>query len=73
MKYFGVNLKIFSSLHLQKDGACDVINRMVEHYLKLYFSYHQDGCDMIMQSAEFPYNSSISKYFGMSPFEVELG
>jgi len=73
MELFGVKLKMSSSRHPQTDGASEVMNRMVENYLRCYCSYHQDDWDTLLPSAEFAYNSAISADLGSSPFEVDLG
>ncbi len=55
------------------DGASEVMKRMVEKYLRCYCSYHPCDWNELLYSAEFPYNSAISEYFGMTPFEMDLG
>ncbi len=57
----------------QTDGASEVMNRMVENYLRCYCSYHENDWDDLLSSAELAYNSAISDDLGMSPFEVDLG
>lgn len=69
MKLCGAQLKMSSSRHPQTDGASEVMNRMVENYIRCYCSYHQDDWDVFLPAAEFAYNSAISDDLGMSPFE----
>ena len=73
MKLSGIQLKMSSSRHPQTDGASEIMNRMVENYLRCYCSYHQDNWDELLPAAEFSYNSSVSEDLGMSPFELDLG
>jgi len=73
MKLAGVQLKMSSSRHPQTDGASEIMNRMVENYLRCYCSYHQDDWDEMLPAAEFAYNSAVSEDLGMSPFELDLG
>ncbi len=73
MDLCGEKLKMSSSRHPQSDGASEVMNRMVENYLRCYSSYHQNDWDELLSSAEFAYNSAISDDLGMPPFEMDLG
>jgi len=73
MELCGVKLKMSTSRHPQTDGASEVMNRMVENYLRCYCSYHQDDWDELLPSAEFAYNSSVSEDLSISPFELDLG
>ena len=69
----GVKLKMSTSHHPQTDGASEVMNRMIENYLRCFCSYSQDDWDELLASAEFAYNSAVSDDLGLSPFEVDLG
>jgi len=73
MELCGIQLKMSSSRHPQTDGASEIMNRMVENYLRCYCSYHQDDWDELLPAAEFAYNSAVTEDLGMSPFEVDLG
>lgn len=48
------------------------MNRIVEKYLRCYFSSNQDDWDGLLTGAEFIYNSAVSDDLGTYPFEVEL-
>ena len=73
MELCGVKLKMSSSRHPQTDGSSEIMNRMVENYLRCYCNYHQNDWDELLPGAEFAYNSSISEDLGMTPFEIDLG
>lgn len=73
MELSGVQLKMSSSRHPQTDGSSEIMNRMIENYLRCYCNYHQDNWDELLASAEFAYNSSVSEDVGTSPFELDLG
>ena len=62
-----------SSRHPQTDGASEIMNRMIENYLRCYCSYHQNNWDELLPAAEFSYNSAVSDDLGESPFEADLG
>jgi hypothetical protein len=68
-----VKLNISTSRHPQTDFSSDIVNLMLEDYLRRYFSYRQDDWADLLLSAEFAYNSAVSDDLGMSPFEVDLG
>ena len=59
--------------HPQTDGASEVMNRMLENYLRRYCSYRQDDWGTLLPAAEFAYNSAVSHDLGTSPFEIDLG
>lgn len=73
MDLCGVKLKMSTSRHPQTDGSSEIMNRMLENYLRCYCSYRQDDWAELLPSAEFAYNSAISEDLGTSPFEVDLG
>ena len=73
MELCGVKLKMSTSRHPQTDGASEIMNRMVENYIRCYCSYHQNDWDELLPAAEFAYNSAITEDLGMSPFEMDLG
>ena len=73
MELCGYKLKMSSSRHPQTDGSSEIMNRLVENYLRCYCNYHQDNWDELLPAAEFAYNSAISEHLCMSPFEMDLG
>lgn len=73
MSLCGIRLQMSSSHHPQTDGASEVMNRMVENYLRCYCSLRQDDWDVLLPAAEFAYNSAETLDLGSSPFEIDLG
>ena len=73
MELCGIKLKMSTSRHPQTDGASEIMNRMVENYLRCYCNYHQNDWDELLPAAEYAYNSAVSEDLGMSPFEMDLG
>ena len=59
--------------HPQTDGATEIMNRMVENYLRCYCSYHQNDWDELLSAATFAYHSAVTDDLGMSPFELDFG
>lgn len=73
MSLCGVKRQMSSTHHPQTDGASEVMNRMVENYLRCYCSLRQDDWDEFLPSAEFAYNSARSEELQATPFEIDLG
>eukprot|EP00737_Agarophyton_chilense_P002170 gb/GEZJ01002467.1/.p1 GENE.gb/GEZJ01002467.1/~~gb/GEZJ01002467.1/.p1 ORF type:complete len:321 (-),score=19.04 gb/GEZJ01002467.1/:658-1620(-) len=73
MDLCGVESRMSSARHPQTDGASEVMNRMIEKYIRCFCSFEQTDWDLLLPSAEFAYNSAASEDLGMSPFEVDLG
>ena len=73
MKLCGDKLKMSTSKHPQTDRAKEIMNRLVEYYLRFYCSYHQNDWDKPLPAAEFAYNSAVTDDLGVSPFELDLG
>ena len=73
MEMLNIKLNRPTSYHPQTDGSSEIMNRMVENYIRCYCSYNQDDWDDLLPAAEFAYNSSVSESLGMSPFELDLG
>lgn len=64
---------MFSERHPQIDGASDVMNRMVENYIRWFCSFGQTDWDLLLPSAQFAYNPAVSDDIDMSPFEFDQG
>lgn len=73
MKNYAVKLRMSSVKHPHTDGATDVINRMVENYIRCFCNYEQNDWDLFLSCAEFAYNSAVPEDLGLCPFEVDLG
>eukprot|EP00171_Calliarthron_tuberculosum_P007413 IDg7413t1 len=69
----GVSLCMSTSHHPQTDGASEIMNRMVENFLRCYCSYLQRDWDELLIAAEFAYNSAHVESLGTTPFELDLG
>ncbi len=58
MKLCGVKLKLSTSNHPQTDGSSEIMNRLVENFLRCYCNLKQDDWDKFITAAEFSYNSA---------------
>lgn len=70
---WGIRLKMSSSHHLQTDGSSEIMDSMIENYLRCYCAHHDWDWDSLLTSAEFAYNSSVFESAGRSPFYLDLG
>lgn len=68
-----IRLKMSTTNHPQTDGQSEVMNRIVEDYLRIYCNYRQDDWDEHLPAAEFSYSSSKFHATGLTPFEMDLG
>lgn len=73
MSRCGIRTQMSSTHHPQTDGSSEIMNRMVENYLRCYCSLRQDDWDELLPAAEFSYNSSKSEELQATPFEIDLG
>lgn len=73
MKLAGVSLKMFSSHHPQTDGSTEIMNKMVENYLRYFVNYHQNDWDEHLISAKVAYNSAFLEDHRHSPYFLDLG
>jgi len=72
-RLLGISLLQSTAFHPQTDGQSEVMNRMVETYLRSYCSFHQDDWDLHLPLAEFSYSSAAHALTGVSPFVLDLG
>ncbi|CAM8887799.1 unnamed protein product [Rhodiola kirilowii] len=69
----GTTLSHSSAYHPQSDGQTEVINRILEDYLRCYVAEAQNKWVDFLHWAEFHYNSAKHSGLGTSPFEVVCG
>eukprot|EP00171_Calliarthron_tuberculosum_P016938 IDg16938t1 len=67
-KLLDIDLKMSTADHPQTDGQSEILNRMVETYLRLFCNYRQDDWDENLAAAEFSFSSSVMESTGYTPF-----
>ncbi|KAL5842626.1 hypothetical protein ACOSQ3_013229 [Xanthoceras sorbifolium] len=72
-KLQGTKLKASSSYHPQIDGQTEVVNRILEQYLRCYCHSEQGRWKEYIPWAEYWYNTTHHAAINMSPFEVIYG
>ena len=69
----GVKINLSSAHHPETDGSTEVVNQVIEQYLRIYCSYHQDDWISLLPLAEFTYNNSVTAQSQTSPFFANYG
>ncbi|KAH9674643.1 Endonuclease [Citrus sinensis] len=72
-KMLGTDLKFSTSFHPQTDGQTELINSLLEMYLRHYVSAHQRDWAKLLHIAQFSYNLQGSEATSKSPFEIIMG
>ena len=73
MNLAGVKLSMSSSHHPQTNGSSEIMNKMIENYLRCFVNFRQDDWDEYLISAEVAYNSAVIEELGHSPYFLDLG
>ncbi|MBW0513159.1 hypothetical protein O181_052874 [Austropuccinia psidii MF-1] len=63
-----ISRKLSTSFHPETDGQTDRVNQILEQYLQIYVSYHQDDWNTWLPLAEFAYNNAEHSSKKESPF-----
>lgn len=68
-----VTLHVAFSWHPLTDRAVEVMIRMVENCIRCFCIFEQNDWDQLLPNVKISYNSDVSKDFGISTFEIDLG
>ncbi|MBW0506880.1 hypothetical protein O181_046595 [Austropuccinia psidii MF-1] len=63
-----ISRDLSSAYHPEADGQAERVNQLLEQYLCMYVSYHQDYWNTWLPLAEFAYNNSDHSSTKQSPF-----
>ena len=72
-KLSGTKLRMSSAYHPQSDGQTEVMNRIVEQYLRAFVHHQPSTWGRLLTWAEWSYNTSVHSATGMSPYEITFG
>nr|KYP55263.1 Retrotransposable element Tf2 [Cajanus cajan] len=72
-KLSGTKLRMSTSYHPETNGQTEVINRVLEQYLRSFVHDHPSKWSNFLALAEWSYNTSVHSGTGLTPFEVTYG
>src|SRR5436305_11747149 len=73
MKKLDIHLNMSTAFHPQTDSQSEALNLVLEQYLWIFCTYHQDDWVELLPFAEFSYNNSVSTSTKMTPFYAIYG
>jgi len=73
MAKLDVKLNMSTAFHPQTDGQSEILNQILEQFLRIFCSYHQDNWVELLPFAEFSYNNSENASTRMTPFYAVYG
>ncbi|MBW0540268.1 hypothetical protein O181_079983 [Austropuccinia psidii MF-1] len=68
-----ISRDLSAAYHPETDGQTEKVNQILEHYLWMYVSYHQDDWNTWLPLAEFSYNNSDHSSTKQLPFLTVYG
>ncbi|MBW0581965.1 hypothetical protein O181_121680, partial [Austropuccinia psidii MF-1] len=68
-----ISRDLSTAYHPETDGQAQRVNKILEQYLQIYVSYHQDDWNTWIPLAEFAYNNSDHSSTKQSPFFTVYG
>ncbi|MBW0534486.1 hypothetical protein O181_074201 [Austropuccinia psidii MF-1] len=68
-----ISKDLSNAFHPQTDEQTERLNQILEQYLQIYFSYHQDDRHTWLPLAEFSYNNAKNSSTKQSPFFTIYG
>ena len=69
----GTQLRMSSAYHPQSDGQTEVINRVIEQYLRAFVHRKPSTWGKLLPWAEYSHNTSWSSSTGSTPYEITFG
>lgn len=69
----GTRLRLSTAYHPQSDGQTEVINRVLEQYLRCFVRDRPSSWFPYLALAEWSYNTSRHSGSGLTPFEITYG
>ena len=73
MRALGVDLSLSTAYHPRTDGQTEIVNQLLEQYLRCFTNYLQDDWIELLHFAEFAYNNAEHSSTKISPFYTCTG
>ena len=72
-KNLGIQRRLSTVVHPQRDGQTERTNAILEQYLRSYINYQQDNWSDLLAIAEFAYNNGYQETIQTTPFYANYG
>ncbi|MBW0559279.1 hypothetical protein O181_098994 [Austropuccinia psidii MF-1] len=72
-QHLKISRDLSTAFHPETDGQSERVNQILEQYLRMYVSYHQDDCHIWLSLSEFAYNNAENSSTKQSPFFTIYG
>ena len=69
----GSSTKLSTTAHPETDGSTEIINQVIEQYIRIFGNAHQSDWVNQLPLAEFTYNNTINSTTQLTPFFANLG
>lgn len=73
METMRIKQNLSTAFHPQTDGQTEIMNQILEQYLRCYVNYQQNDWVEWLPLAQWAYNSANIENIGMSPFRANYG
>ena len=71
--YSLIKRRLSTAFHPQTDGQSEILNKILENYLRAFTNLEQMNWAKLLPTATFAYNNSFNHTLGMSPFKAMYG
>jgi hypothetical protein len=72
-KQLKISARLSTAFHPETDGQTEIMNSMIEQYLRAYVNYLQDDWNSMLAMVEFAGNNMVSETTQVSPFFANSG
>jgi hypothetical protein len=73
MVHLDIKLKLSTAFRPQTDGQTEIVNQVLEQYLRHFCNYQQDDWVELLPFAEYAHNTAVSEATKTSPFYANYG
>lgn len=73
LELLGMERLLTSGYHPESNGGTEVLNQVIEQYIRIFGSYQQDDWVDLLPLCEFAYNNTTNSSTGYTPFFANYG